>query len=120
MKKTVRFFLVFACTYAVISCKKETTPTEALNALSAAPSSDAIIYKPSFGVLPNSIEGDARITVAQELAVGYVREAVILQLYNGKAPMLDKYQFNEFKILLNLNYYTNKWNNIIIKWYCLS
>jgi len=109
MRKTVRFLLVFAWISSAISCKKETVPTTAeAKALSATASSEDIIYKPRFGVLANNVNGDDRITVAQELAVGYVRDAIILGLYDGKAPMIDKYQSNGFKILLNLNYTTKK------------
>ncbi|QEC69508.1 hypothetical protein FRZ67_20195 [Panacibacter ginsenosidivorans] len=108
MKRTIHTLLVFLWIAAVVSCKKEAAPAINENTIASTLSSDDVVASTRFGVLANSVEGDDRITVAQELGVSYVRDAVILQYYNGKAPMLDKYQSNGFKILLNLNYSAQK------------
>ena len=104
MKKTAQLLLVLICTGAlVIGCKKESPKTNA-NELTASASSNAILPITKFGVLPNSVNGDDRITVAKELNMSYVRDAIVMETYNGKAPMVDKYISNGFKVLLNLNY----------------
>jgi len=101
--KKVFYVLMFSCICALgISCKKESTiKNEA--ALSSS-SANLVLPTTKFGVLPNNVDGSDRLTVAKELNVTYVRDAIIMENYDGKAPMLDKYQANGYKILLNLNY----------------
>ncbi|HXL57291.1 MAG TPA: hypothetical protein VN958_13595, partial [Chitinophagaceae bacterium] len=50
------------------------------------------------------VAGDKKIKVAKLLGVHYVRDAIILKDFDGKAPMMDKYLYNGFKVLLNLNF----------------
>jgi len=105
MKKTVCHVLMLSCICALgISCKKETATTKNEAALSSSASENLILPITKFGVLANNVEGQDRITVAKELNVVYVRDAIVMETYDGKAPMLDKYQANGYKILLNLNY----------------
>jgi hypothetical protein len=105
MKKTVCRVLMFSCICALgISCKKETATTRNEIALSSSASENLILPVTKFGVLANNVEGQDRITVARELNVAYVRDAIVMESYDGKAPMLDKYQANGYKILLNINY----------------
>jgi hypothetical protein len=105
MKKTVCHVLMLSCICALgISCKKETATTKNEAALSSSASENLILPITKFGVLANNVEGQDRITVAKELNVVYVRDAIVMENYDGKAPMLDKYQANGYKILLNLNY----------------
>lgn len=58
-----------------------------------------------FGVLVNGrMPVDSKINVAKSLAVNYVRDAVILQNWNGSDASTDKYLASGFKILLNVNW----------------
>lgn len=104
MKRTVSLLLVLGCIGAAVSCKKETISTENERAdFAALSASDAVTQTTKFGALVNGENGDDKITVSNKMGVAYVRDAIILESYNGKAPMLDKYQQEGFKILLNLN-----------------
>jgi hypothetical protein len=104
MKKIVSFLLVLSCIGAVVSCKKETiTSQNEQSSASVASASDAVTGTTKFGALINGEEGEDKIKVCNEMGVVYVRDAIILESYNGKAPMMDKYQQEGFKVLLNLN-----------------
>lgn len=107
MKKTVSFFLVLGCISAAVSCKKETTAVETSNTVAASSSENARTRnqtKTNFGSLISGEDGDVRITVSSKMGVGYVRDGIMLDSYNGKAPLIDDYMSNGFKVLLNLNY----------------
>jgi hypothetical protein len=108
MKKTVSFLLVLCCISAVISCKKETSQVVNSNNLSTSSTENAVTQSTKFGSLVNGVDGDTRITVSQKFGVGYVRDAVILDSYNGKAPLVDDYMNSGFKVLMNLNYTSRK------------
>jgi hypothetical protein len=105
MKKTVSFLLVLGCISAAVSCKKETTPRENVNARSATGVSgeNAVIATTKFGALISAKNNDDKITVSQKMGVGYVRNSILLDSYRGKAPMVDNYLDAGFKLLLNLN-----------------
>lgn len=106
MEKPVSQILLLICIcFLNFSCKKEIAKTESENSVAVSSSQNLVLPLPKFGVLPNSVEGEDRITVARELNVSYVRDAIVMESYNGKAPMLDKYFANGFKVLLNFLYY---------------
>jgi hypothetical protein len=103
MKKTVFILLAPACIFFATGCKKESYPREVSTFLSAVSSSNAVTEETKFGILVNGETGDDKITVVNKTGTTYVRDAIILESYNGKAPMMDKYQSEGFKVLLNLN-----------------
>src|SRR5438552_4019311 len=100
MKKTVSFLLVLGCISAAVSCKKETTQVETSNNLSASSTENAVTQSTKFGSLINCVDGATRIAVSQKMGVTYVRDAIMLDSYNGKAPLLDDYVSKGFKVLL--------------------
>lgn len=107
MKKTVSALMVLACIISV-SCQKETITTENQSSVSASSSADGrkgggTTYITKFGALINGEDGDDKITVCSKMGVQYVRDAIILESYAGKAPMFESYQAKGYKILLNLN-----------------
>ena len=104
MKKTISFLLVLGCISAAVSCKKETTQVVNSNNLSASSTENAVTESTKFGSLVNGVDGDIRIAVSQKMGVGYVRDGIVLDSYNGKAPLIDDYVSNGFKVLLNLTY----------------
>ena len=108
MKKTISFFLVISYISAVVSCKKETTQVVNSNNLSASNTDNAVTQSTKFGSLVNGVDGDTRIAVSQKMGVSYVRDAVVLDSYNGKAPLIDDYMNSGFKVLMNLNYTSRK------------
>lgn len=106
MKRVVSLMLITA-TIGITSCKKELVSGDSLDTsqtLSASTTSDATASGSKFGVLPNGLNGDDKITVAQKLGLGYARDAVVLTDFDGKAPMLNKWQENGYKVLVNVNY----------------
>lgn len=104
MKKTVSLLLVLGCISATISCKKETiTAQNESGSLSATSVSDAVASTSKFGTLVNGGEGSDKIAVATKMGVGYMRNAIVLETYNGKAPMVDQFINAGFKVLLNIN-----------------
>src|SRR5581483_5920444 len=107
MNKILSLVLI-AAGIGMASCKKEiggndvaSIPPEALssNEMNASATTNT-----KFGVLPNSLSKDDRITVGQKLGVSYARDAIILKGFNGKAPVVDAWLNNGFKVLINLNY----------------
>ena len=108
MKKTISFLLVLGCISAAVSCKKETTQVVNSNNLSASNTDNAVTQSTKFGSLVNGVDGDTRIAVSQKMGVSYVRDAVVLDSYNGKAPLIDDYMNSGFKVLMNLNYTSRK------------
>lgn len=108
MKKTVSFFLILICISAAMSCKKETTAVQASNTVTATSSENAVTQQTNFGSLISGVDGSIRIDVSTKMGVGYVRDAVMLDTYNGKAPLIDDYMSNGFKVLMNLNYTSKK------------
>jgi hypothetical protein len=100
------FPLILICINAAISCKKEmVTDDKALSAVSNSVSNNAVaINSVNFGVLVSDGSADDKITVANKLAAGYVRTAIILKDFRGKDLMTDKYLNSGLKVLLNLNY----------------
>lgn len=103
MNKPASYLLILLYISLSFSCNKQTITKEETSSLSAMSASDAITYTTKFGVLVNGEPGDDKVTVSKEMGVGYVRDAVILESYTGKAPMMDKYIAEGFKVLLNLN-----------------
>jgi len=85
-------------------CKKETISTSDAQELKTSSISEAVTTTTNFGVLPHDLTGDDQVTFAKKLGVGYVRDAIIVSGYNGKAPMIDSYQSNGLKVLCNFNY----------------
>lgn len=108
MKKTVSFLLVLGCISAAVSCKKETTQVVNSNNLSASSAQNAVTTTTKFGSLVHGVDGNTRIAVSQKMGVSYVRDAIMLDSYNGKAPLIDDYMNSGFKVLLNLNYSSGK------------
>jgi len=106
MKKLSLIFL--AGSIAMVSCKKEMTTnvksvaTDSLNSFSNV--TNATSLSTNFGVLPNGLTSDDKITLAQKLQVQYVRDQITLTDFTGKSFQTDKWLSNGFKILLNLNY----------------
>lgn len=107
MNKVLSLVLI-AAGIGMASCKKDivsndlaSVPQEALseNEMNASATTNT-----QFGVLPNSLSKDDRITVGQKLGVSYARDAIILKGFDGKAPVVDAWLSNGFKVLLNLNY----------------
>jgi hypothetical protein len=105
MKKIISLMLIAAC-IGVMSCKKELMDNDSLNDVSSVNTLNASskTFKTNFGVLPNDLSLDDRVTVAHKLNVGYVRDAIVLKNFNGKSNVVDEYLDNGFKVLLNLNY----------------
>jgi hypothetical protein len=107
MKKLLSTLLIALC-IGVAGCKKDTLvldPSKAAESLSASKSLDATAASiEKFGVLPNNLSWDDKVTVAKKLKVKYVRDAIVLRTFNGRSGLTDKYIDNGFKILLNLNY----------------
>ena len=108
MKKTVSFLLVLGCISAAVSCKKETFQETNSNSISASTSENATTTPTKFGTLINGVDGDTKITVSKKMGVGYVRDAIILDSYRGKAPLVDDYLANGFKVVMTLNYTSGK------------
>lgn len=106
MEKPVSKILLLICTcFLIFSCKKESPKNQVENSLVASLSENLTLPLPIFGVIPANVDGADRMTVARELNVSYVRDGIIVETFDGKAPMLDKYNANGFKVLLNLLYY---------------
>src|SRR3954453_14284645 len=104
MKRLMSLVLIGAI-LGTISCKKEmegTVKSISQDSLTVGSSMNSASASIKYGVLVNGLNGEKRITVTDKLQVGYVRDQVILTGFNGKAPLLDKYQKKGYKILLNL------------------
>lgn len=96
---------MIVCLVVTQSCKKETISTTNAQEQKTNSISDAVTtITTNFGVLPHDLTGYDQVTLAQELGVGYVRDAIIVNSYSGKAPMIDTYQANGLKVLCNFNY----------------
>jgi hypothetical protein len=105
MKKILFFLLIAFCIGTAMNCRKEATGTKSENALSSASTaSDIIALNTQFGSFINAESSDEKITVSKKMGVTYVRNSIVVESYNGKAPMVDTYQDSGFKVLLNLNY----------------
>jgi len=95
---------MIVCLVVSEGCKKETISTSNAQELKTNSVSELVTTTTNFGVLPHDLTGDDQVTLAKELGVGYVRDAIIVSSYNGKAPMIDSYQSNGLKVLCNFNY----------------
>lgn len=106
MQKGLLLLLLAACC-SLFSCKKDVVSNDAHDVpqtLDASSTADATAAETKFGVLPNDLSSNDKITVAQRLEVGFARGSVVLTKFDGKAPMLDKWQDNGYKVLVNVNY----------------
>jgi len=98
---------------SVSNCKKEMTVnsesstalvSESISALSADDDEGFEASDVNFGVLPNAMSSDEKVSVAQQLGVRFVRNAIVLKEFAGKSALTEQWQENGFKVLLNLNY----------------
>ena len=61
--------------------------------------------QPKFGVLVNGkMNLDTKVRVAQELNVSYIRDAIVLQNWNGGDESTNRFMNAGFKIILNVNW----------------
>jgi hypothetical protein len=71
--------------------------------LSAFPA--VLIAQPKFGVLVNGkMNLNIKINVAKALDISYIRDAVVLQNWNGNDESTDKFMAEGFKVILNVNW----------------
>jgi len=63
-----------------------------------------VIAQPKFGVLVNGeMNLNTKVNVAKELGVSYIRDAVVLQKWNGNDESTERFINAGFKIILNVN-----------------
>src|SRR5438477_510081 len=104
--KKLFFPLILISLCATFSCKKEVaTDNKVLNVASNSTSnnitaSDSV----NFGVMVIGGTANDKISVANKLAVGYLRSTIILKDFTGKDRMMDTYLNSGLKVILNLNY----------------
>ena len=104
MKKLTFILLIAASISTTICCNKEINQTEQMSDALSVSSSITINPDTKFGVLPNNVQGDKKVTVANNLEVDYVRNSITVKDFTGKSPMQEKYNQHGFKIVLNLNW----------------
>ena len=105
--KKLPLLLIVGCISATISCKKEAvTPDKVLNTVSmqSTTSNQPGSANTKFGALISNLSSENRIKVCNALGAEYVRQPIILKDFDGRSVMMDKYEKNGFKVLLNLNY----------------
>src|SRR5215470_6587439 len=93
---SLAFFFVFI---GLTSCKKESAPPS----VSTATVSTADLASQSTGAKFGAMMGGdlttpQRIKALQMLNVNYVRTAIILRQFNGKADQVDRYMNQGFKV----------------------
>src|SRR5256885_587130 len=104
MKKVLIPLLMLGSVITLTNCKKDAGQILSNNLNAVSPEDVVSSTSSKFGVLVVDRAGDDKITVANELKTSYVRSAIELVDFSGDDKMMDKYNANNFKVLLNLEY----------------